>query len=756
MESKGDCQFHAGNSLKRGHCYEDAIAAYDAAISLDPNHSEAFRERGMVLAEMGRYEDAIASIAQAIAINPANFVAVYQKEKLTQTVERLANVVAALQAEVSLHCQDSKVFVSYGIALEQIGRFENAIDAFDKATILNPSDATIFFKKAMLLKSIGKFAEANDTIDKAINLKPNDATAFRFKGAVLEKLGRLEDALEALDVSIVLEPQNSETYSKKGNVLSAMRRPEDAINAYDQAIALNDDLVTSNLKGLVLEQMGRWEEALDSYENGDPNYPNYFFRKGVVFHNLGRLYLYDALLSFEAEISRNPSHGAAFYSKGTVLVDMERFDEAVSAFEKAIALDPSMPDLWSRMALALEEIGRFEEAFHALEREISLNPCAMLFLNKGLLLEKLGRMQEALSAYDEAISLDPDDCALPLYNKGDVLDRLGRFEDAIETFDRSISLDPKDPDFVLGKGDALDHLARYGESLECFFVAMMLYSSSDDIRLILDRIQGRMDEYSTQDNIGERRLQLIERLESVQTRYETLEQQDISDPLMMEALSALSTARRTAFAEICGESRCGSDEKESLNDSEPSVTAFHLCADAVEFCNNALNDLKQLKEVKENIYLYEYVVEVTSLMKKCYFSEFHCSANSPNMGEVADFQAMNEMIGRVEGGLAKVEINSWFSHEFVRDGMMLATFLKVVEDSSKAEEIQEHQINQLVINTIKRKGGRVSPQKKLAVIDSAMFLANLISHSSVIAEKLQGKSLSQQVQELASVALKRF
>ena len=49
---------------------EDAIAAYDQAIRLQPDLSIAYNNRGTVKGELGRYEAAIADFDEAIRLNP--------------------------------------------------------------------------------------------------------------------------------------------------------------------------------------------------------------------------------------------------------------------------------------------------------------------------------------------------------------------------------------------------------------------------------------------------------------------------------------------------------------------------------------------------------------------------------------------------------------------------------------------------------------------------------------------------------------
>ena len=50
--------------------YEEALASYDRAVALRPNHADAHNNRGQVLRELERYEEALASYDRALALRP--------------------------------------------------------------------------------------------------------------------------------------------------------------------------------------------------------------------------------------------------------------------------------------------------------------------------------------------------------------------------------------------------------------------------------------------------------------------------------------------------------------------------------------------------------------------------------------------------------------------------------------------------------------------------------------------------------------
>ena len=48
----------------------DAITSYDRAIAIDPDHADAYEDRGVALKELNRIDEAINSYNRAIALTP--------------------------------------------------------------------------------------------------------------------------------------------------------------------------------------------------------------------------------------------------------------------------------------------------------------------------------------------------------------------------------------------------------------------------------------------------------------------------------------------------------------------------------------------------------------------------------------------------------------------------------------------------------------------------------------------------------------
>lgn len=217
-----------GYNLARLGKYNEAIKAYDEAISLDPEYVNAWYAKGNNLNNLGRYNEAIEAYDGAIRLDPKYENAWYGK----------------------------------GVNLKKLERYDEAIKAYDEAIRLDPKDAKAWCAKGNALDMQGKYDEAIENYDEAIRLDPQGANAWYAKGNALNDLGRYDEAIKAYDEAIRLDPKDANAWYAKGNALSALGRYNEAINSYDEAIRLDpQDANARYAKGVDLKKQSKYDEA---------------------------------------------------------------------------------------------------------------------------------------------------------------------------------------------------------------------------------------------------------------------------------------------------------------------------------------------------------------------------------------------------------------------------------------------------------------------------------------------------------------
>jgi tetratricopeptide (TPR) repeat protein len=190
-----------GNTLYGLKRNEEAVAAYEQAIRLDPNYAAAYNNKGIALNELKRNEEAVAAYEQAIRLDP----------------------------------NDTAAYNNKGNALNGLKRYEEALTAYEQAIHLDPNYALAYNNKGNALNGLKRYEEALAACEQALRLDPSDAYAYDTKGASLNGLKRYEEALTACEQALRLDPNYAEAYDTKGHALTELNRKEEAQQAYEKA-----------------------------------------------------------------------------------------------------------------------------------------------------------------------------------------------------------------------------------------------------------------------------------------------------------------------------------------------------------------------------------------------------------------------------------------------------------------------------------------------------------------------------------------
>ena len=166
--------------------------------------------------------------------------------------------------------------------------------------------------------------------------------------------------------------------------------------------------------------------------------------------------------------------------RGNVLVELERYEEAMEQFRKALALDPAYAPAHVGLGNALGNLNQDEEAMEQFQKALALDPTYAPAHNSWAnLLGDKDRHEEAIKHYKDAIALDPS-YTRSYINWGIALSEMERYEEAIEKFKEAVKLDSTDVDAYINWGRALNELEYYEEGLQVSAKAVELDSENAD------------------------------------------------------------------------------------------------------------------------------------------------------------------------------------------------------------------------------------------------------------------------------------
>lgn len=138
QESK--VQAARGASLAQAGQSTEALAAYNAAIDLDPASAQAFYQRGLLYQSEKKYEFAIADFTSANGLTPQQADPLLGRAQCYLALGKAQEAASDLDEASSVAPGNAQIWMARGAAYEKLGNKEKAADSFSRAVLLRPND----------------------------------------------------------------------------------------------------------------------------------------------------------------------------------------------------------------------------------------------------------------------------------------------------------------------------------------------------------------------------------------------------------------------------------------------------------------------------------------------------------------------------------------------------------------------------------------------------------------------------------------
>ena len=150
----------------------------------------------------------------------------------------------------------------------------------------------------------------------------------------------------------------------------------DGITFFRHVIAHNPQARDAHLNlGTALLRWNRLEESLAAYRVAEEQRPDDCkppYGAGLALHNLGRLE--EAGDAYLRAVERCRRYGAALTDFAELLLDQQRYQDALERSQAAIEAAPRNAEAWTTQGRALLHLGRTEQALRSLDRALAIDP----------------------------------------------------------------------------------------------------------------------------------------------------------------------------------------------------------------------------------------------------------------------------------------------------------------------------------------------------------------------------------------------
>lgn len=440
MGRRGEALTIRGFAYIDSHQYALALDDFESAIADQPDYHTTYEGKALALYNLRRQADAVAVLSEAegldlcsanciarvgmtyLRIKEPNKAIILFDRALKQApedprlltdrgrvhirLEDYAHAIADFDQAISVQPSYHRAYEEKAYALLCSGDSSAALQVLEEAGAPREACAQCMFIRGQIFLELGKCTEALQEVDSCITIRPCDATAVACRGEILAALGENEKALAAFDHAITLDPDCHRAYAKKGRLLGTLKRCEEAVACLSQGVrtepCCTDCLA---LRGREYSGMGELRKALEDWNRVIVLMPDNAF----AYDNRGMLLLemrrYDEALSDLSRVGQLRPEARILAACGDACCGLHRYQDAVAYYEQAAGLDPKGVDYFDLIGNAHLASGSLSAARDAFEASLLVYKPAGVnaLICLGLIAYHLGDTQKASSFFDRVL-----------------------------------------------------------------------------------------------------------------------------------------------------------------------------------------------------------------------------------------------------------------------------------------------------------------------------------------------------------------
>ena len=495
-----------------------AVESYGRAIDIDGKSASAWYGMGVMQAKRGNTADAVAAFDRALDLNPdhaptsANLAVLLEGSDSVRASELARRALLTisdledLERIAAIHSVDEPPLLASKIAVEEE-------EVIEKAPMLESNPVN---EEPPLLQSTAILRDIEEVL--------SEARVLLQSGSFQEALDSIQPRLEG-DAS-----SNHKLWSICGVCLSQLGHEEDAIQTIEYAISIGEDEAKMHFNlAQLLRKSGRVEEAMQSLANAllsDPAHINSLVARGEIFadreeydlaaQNWRRVVTIDPENSIEKrlveiEMEESPESLGEIseeefeeddlgeveqvepsfvetksykISKAQELTESGEHVAAVNAWKELLEEDNQSAQIWHGLADALSVAGHIDRAQQCRQRASFLEQEEQSALLEADAETEADLIEAAIEAEQISSRLPPSEeesvnVCIEWYNKGLSMLTEENGMEALNCFERAIGGAPREERELRvraqnGRGHALYQLSRYPESIQSYHAAISM------------------------------------------------------------------------------------------------------------------------------------------------------------------------------------------------------------------------------------------------------------------------------------------
>jgi putative PEP-CTERM system TPR-repeat lipoprotein len=435
----------------------DAAERYTAdAVAKDANNPEVWMFRGAMLRFAGKPDEALAAYDKTLALDPKHRSAHVEKAYIQISRGKFAE--AKTEIDAADKASPGSLLVTYTRALYEFsqGKYAAAQEGVQKVLKSAPDHLPSVLLAGASEMNLGATQQAEQHLRKYLESNPNDVYARKLLAQTLLKSSQPADAAAALAPVLKDSTQDPQLLALAGESYMQVRDFSKASAYLEKAAALAPKAAALHTS-LGLSKLGQGDQAkglseLELATTLDPKSAQ--ASMALVQTEMGLKHYDKALAAAQAIEQQQPDNPQVYNVKGAVYLVKGDMASARAAFEKAVALQPTFfPAVTNLARLDLQD-KKPEAAKQRFERMLEKdknNYGAMAALGELALLQK--HPEEATSWFEKGSNANPD-AVVPAIRLGTHYLHTNQAPKALTLARKFLVENPTNPDLLELQGQA--------------------------------------------------------------------------------------------------------------------------------------------------------------------------------------------------------------------------------------------------------------------------------------------------------------
>jgi len=320
VKGRAEAAKSRGNELYKAKKFDEAMAAYDEAISIDPSNILYNNNKAAVMIEKGDCEGAIALCNEAL--------------------EKASKVKASFEVKAKVHQRIAGAHLKKLDYEEAIKAFDRAqMESFDKAVASKIKNLELERKKRAVEAYVnpalgaeakergndcfrgGDFPGAIKEYEDACKRDPTNAAYFNNLAAALVKIMDFNGAKAAVEKSLDRDPKYVKAWAKKGDIEFFMKEYHKAIDSYQKGLSLE---ATNTACRQGLEKTQRQVQAANYGSDADPDRA----ARAMADPNIQAILQDPMIRQVLTDFQENPTHAQRAMSDPNIRAKMDKLIQA--------------------------------------------------------------------------------------------------------------------------------------------------------------------------------------------------------------------------------------------------------------------------------------------------------------------------------------------------------------------------------------------------------------------------------------------